>query len=382
MKRKFISIMFTALFAGLVAGCGEENAEFSPSVSSVKMGDLQQESESGGKAATAQGESTASEATTQGETPASTTAQGESTVTGENTGAEESTKTNEPATMAEELTFAGLATRCFEFSSGAGAWAESFTIEKDGYFTGSFHDSDMGVTGEGYPDGTRYSSSYSGHFTGLVKIDDTTYEMKLKDISYREEAGTEDLADNVRYIYTESYCLSGTDTFRIYLPGTPLYKLSEEIQIWVRGANGSENELTIPIITDEKNGYGIYSYERPTPLEDARMTYNSYKESYDYYAKLMTEASTTMEMVEYSAKMYELGDTCLNYIWNLIRYNVEGERYDKILAEQREWIAKKEKMANDSASQYEGGSFAAVDYNDVLATLTIERCEELLEYLK
>ncbi len=367
MKRKFISIMFTALFAGLVAGCGEENAEFSPSVSSVKMGDLQQESESGGEGATTQGEMSASEATT---------AQGNSTATGENI------KTNEPPTVAEELTFADLATRCFEFSSGVGAWAECFTIEKDGYFTGSFHDSDMGVTGEGYPDGTRYTCSYSGHFTEPVKIDDTTYEMKLKDISYKDKAGTEELADNVRYIYTESYCLGGTDTFRIYLPGTPLYKLSEEIQIWVGGANGSEDELTMPIITDEKNSYGIYSYERPTPLEDAKMTYNSYKESYDYYAKLMTEASTTVEMVEYSAKMYELGDTCLNYIWNLIRYNVEGDKYDKILTEQREWIAMKEKMAEDSASQYEGGSFAAVDYNDVLATLTIERCEELLEYLK
>lgn len=380
MKRKFVSIMLTALFAAIMAGCGAEEAEFSPSISSVKMGELQQESEPVREGEPVkQGETATSDVTT---APGTTTAQGTTTAPETTTATKENAKISAPTAHVGELTFADLATRRFEFSSGAGAWSEGFTIEKNGYFTGSFHDSDMGVTGEGYPDGTRYSSSYSGHFTGLVKIDDTTYEMKLKDISYRDEAGTEELADNVRYIYTESYCLGGTDTFRVYLPGTPLHKLSEEIQIWVRDANGSDNELTMPIITDEKNGYGIYSYERPEPLEDALMTYNSYKESYDYYAKLMTEASTTVEMVEYSAQMYELGDTCLNYIWNLIRYNVKEDKYNEILAEQREWIAEKEKKAKEAPTQYEGGSFAAVDYNDILATLTMERCEELLEYLK
>ena len=45
----------------------------------------------------------------------------------------------------------------FEFSSGVGAWSTELTMLEDGTFWGNFHDSEMGETGEGYPNGT-----YSG----------------------------------------------------------------------------------------------------------------------------------------------------------------------------------------------------------------------------
>ena len=50
----------------------------------------------------------------------------------------------------EGLTFADLAEYQFEFCSGAGGWATDFTIDSDGHFSGEYHDSDMGVTGDGY----------------------------------------------------------------------------------------------------------------------------------------------------------------------------------------------------------------------------------------
>lgn len=238
-----------------------------------------------------------------------------------------------------DLTFADLAVRQFEFSSGAGAWSEEFTIEKDGYFTGKYHDSDMGSTGEGYEKGTRY-------------------------------------------IYTESYCLGGTDTFTIYLPGTPLEELPEGAYSWLRSANQSEEELTMIAIVDETNGYGIYSYERLEPLEDAQMNFHSYKESYDYYSEKLSAANTTLEMVECTGTMYEISDDCLNYIWNLVRYNVDEDEFNEILAEQREWIAAKEAAAEEARAAYSDGSLATVNYNSTLADLTIKRCEELIEYLK
>lgn len=296
--------------------------------------------------------------------------------------AEETTTLETEVPEAADLTFSDLAERLFGFSSGAGGWSEEFTIEKDGFFTGNYHDSDMGDTGEGYADGTIYSSSYSGHFTELTKINDYTYKMKLADISYKEPAETEEIRDNVRYIYTEAYCLGGTDTFTIYLPGTPLSELTEDVCNWLSMMNQSETELTMVAIVDETNGYGIYSLERPEPLEDAQMTFDSYRDSYDYYSDRLSEADTTAEMVEYSGAMYEISDECLNYIWNLIRYNVEEDKYQKILEEQRVWISEKEAKAKETSSEYEGGSFAAVSYNDTLATLTMERCEELIEYLK
>ena len=281
-----------------------------------------------------------------------------------------------------DLTFAELSERRFEFSSGAGGWSEEFTIEKDGYFTGKYHDSDMGDKGEGYAGGTFYSCSYSGHFTDLIKINDYTYEMKLADISYSVPVDTVEICDNVRYIYTDSYCLGGTDTFTIYLPGTPFDELSEDVRIWLYSNNQSETELTMITMVDKDNGYGIYSYERFSPLEDARMTFHTYQDSYNYYSEKLSEAATTMEMVECSGTMYQLSDECLNYIWNLIRYNVEEDKYSAILEEQRQWIVEKEERAKEAMAEYEGGSFAAVSYNDTLATLTMKRCEELIEYLK
>jgi len=288
------------------------------------------------------------------------------------------------ASLAEstEFTFADLSKYQFEFCSGAGGWSEEFTIEKDGYFTGKYHDSDMGSTGEGYDNGTFYCCTYSGHFTDLVKIDDYTYEMKLADIVYDDEVGTEEIIDGVLYVYTGSYCLGSSDTFIVYLPGKPMEEISEDVKSWIYSSNDGEDELIFVAIADIDNGYGIYSYDRWEPLEDAQMTYNAYKESFDYYTELVVNAETTPEMVEYTGRMYEVADDCLNYIWNLVRYNVDEDEYATILEEQRTWIAEKEAKAKEASDEFEGGTFAPVAYNDVLATLTMERCEALIEYLR
>lgn len=282
-----------------------------------------------------------------------------------------------------ELSFADLSRLRFEFSSGAGAWGEEFTIEKDGSFRGLYHDTDMGDTGEQYENGTCYSSTYSGHFTELTAIDEYTYQMKLADISYEESKDYVEIIGDTRYIYTESYCLGGSDTFVIYLPGTPLDRIPEEAYTWLATMNESETKLAMTAIVDEQNGYGIYSVSRPSPLEDARMTFDTYKQSYDYYGeKLTEEADTTLAMLECTVAMYRASDDCLNYIWHLIRYNVDEVKFQEILAEQREWIKQKEAQAKENSAEFGDGSFSSVIYHDTLASLTIERCEELIEYLR
>lgn len=282
----------------------------------------------------------------------------------------------------DDLTFEDLSELQFEFMSGAGGWSEEFTIEKDGYFTGQYHDSDMGSTGEGYDGGTMYFSSYSGYFTDLVKINDYTYEMTLEDISYDYTVDTEEIKDDILYIYTESYCLGGTDTFRIYLEGTPVSEISEEVYSWLNMANNDETELTMVAIADEINGYGIYSYERLSPLEDAQMTYDTYKESYDYYNELLEDANSTLEMNEYSQTMYEFSDECLNYIWNLVKNNTDEEDFAEILEEQRDWIDEKEEKIEEIEEEYNGATLQGPTINITLAEMTMERCEELIEYLE
>ena len=41
----------------------------------------------------------------------------------------------------------------FWFGSGVGAWCTTLQIQPDGSFEGQYHDSDMGDTGDGYPNG-------------------------------------------------------------------------------------------------------------------------------------------------------------------------------------------------------------------------------------
>lgn len=280
-----------------------------------------------------------------------------------------------------DFTFADLSKRAFECSWGSGGWSEEFTIEKDGYFTGRY--SGWGTdeeVGEGF-EATVYQSSYSGHFTDLTQINDYTYQMKLADISYKMEPDRITFSDNIRYIYTESYCFKEGKIYTVYLPGTPLSEL-EEVKLWFSGMNESETQLTMVILVEENNECAAYSRDRLAPLEDAQGYYNNCKESYDYYSNKISEAYATLEMVQYTGKMYEISDDCLNYIWNLIRYNVDEDKYQEILAEQRDWISQKETQAEEERDEFGGGTFAPVIYNDTLAQLTIERCEELIEYLK
>lgn len=289
-----------------------------------------------------------------------------------------------PAGEISELTFEDLSKKQFEFSSGAGGWGENFRIERDGYFTGNFHDSDMGDIGEGYDGGTIYVCSYTGHFTDLKKISDYAYEMKLQDITYHDEQGMEKIVDDTRYIYTTSYCLGDSDTFRVYLPNTPLKEFSEEVLSWLTMANGGESEvLTMYAIVDEKNGYGIYSYDRLPVAEDAVMTFDNYKMSYDYYEqKMATEDMTTVELSMCSKEQSEISDECLNYLWNLVRYQVDEDRFEDILEQQRSWIKERDQEAEAASAEFEGGTFAPIAYWNAMATKTIERCEELVEILK
>lgn len=394
MRKKILLTVLTILLAVTGTGCESETAPETYSGSPENSETVQikenqpeenmtSETKEGDVTADAEGKDVTGE--TEGENTTVQTEKNDMPVQAKEENTTEETETvNTETVEAEntEFTFLDLSKRQFEFSSGAGGWSEEFVIEKDGYFKGKYHDSDMGDTGEGYDNGTFYSSSYSGHFTDLTKIDSHTYRMKLADIAYEEAADTTEIKDGIRYIYTEAYCLGGTDSFMVYLPGTPLDKLPQDVYLWISGINQSQSELTMIVIADETNGYGIYSYDRLEPSEDARWTFDSYKESYDYYSDKVTEAGTTAEMAEYTAIMYELSDECLNYIWNLIRYNTDEEKYNEILAKQRAWIAEKETRAEEVMAEYAGGSFATVAYNDMLASLTIERCEELIEYLE
>lgn len=154
----------------------------------------------------------------------------------------------------------------FQFSSGVGAWSTELTIEADGAFTGLYVDSDMGDTGEGYPDGTRYVCEFSGQFTRPEPVDGTTWSMKIEAMELDHPAdGAEEYADGVRYVYSEPYGLEDAEELLLYSPRTPAADLPEDFLNWIRGPYGwsptEEGTLGIWGIYSVSQGYGFAGFE-------------------------------------------------------------------------------------------------------------------------
>ncbi|MEE0919897.1 MAG: lysozyme inhibitor LprI family protein [Lachnospiraceae bacterium] len=285
----------------------------------------------------------------------------------------------------KEVTFETLSKYSYEFCSGAGGWSTNFYIEKDGFFHGNYHDSDMGDTGEDYPGGIVYYCDFSGHFTNLTKVDDFTYEMNLEDISYKNKVGDEEIEDGIKYIYSDAYGLTGTNKFRVYIPGKPISEIKEDVYFWVKFVNEEESEdadtLSIICIENVEQEEGIYSYERLSASESALDYYNSAKNSYEELITDCQNANTTMEMLDNASDRFKLADDLLNNLWILIKYNTDEAEFEKILNEQREWLKQRDQKADEAADSWEGGSFAPVDFADTKAEMTMERCKELADIL-
>lgn len=113
------------------------------------------------------------------------------------------------------------------YSSGVGAWGSEISIQEDGSFSGSFWDSDMGATGEGYPHGTLYLSEYEGQFEVPAKVSDTVYVTNLMYVTTKQEPHTEEIVDQIRQVYSEAVGIEGGNAFYLYLAGTPVSELPE-----------------------------------------------------------------------------------------------------------------------------------------------------------
>lgn len=291
----------------------------------------------------------------------------ESGASSENATEASSSDSGDAQTSSAGLSFADLAEYSYCFASGAGAWTDEFDIEKDGYFHGSFHDSDMGGTGEGYENGTVYTSDYTGHFEGLEKIDDLTYKMKIKDIKTKKKPDEEEIdsVDKVKYVASSPYALSDAESFTIYMPGTPVKNFSEGIMAWINGGAGEDaikdGKLTIMLIVNNPNDYGICAVKRLPAKERADMQYKSYKESVDYYDELIASASNAKEKANYEKKQCEIADDLLNELWTIMKYNSSDSEFQERLAKQREWLSKRDESS---------------------AKETMKRCEEIKGYIK
>ena len=155
--------------------------------------------------------------------------------------------------VAVEDVFERLDGSTFYFLSGAGAWSTELVVSPDGSFTGYYHDTDMGDSGAGYPNGTRYECDFSGTFALVEQRDEFTYALRLTSLELKEVPGTERVADGMKLVSAEAYGISGGDEFMLYSPGSPSAGLPEEFLEWVRMVSAwEEPPETLPF-------WGLYN---------------------------------------------------------------------------------------------------------------------------
>ena len=140
----------------------------------------------------------------------------------------------------------------FYFSSGAGAWGTEITLNDNGTFTGSYHDSNMGEDIDNYPGGTVYFCNFSGSFTDFRQVDNYTWSMRLASLNYENAIGENWAENGIHYIASDAYGIYGGDLFYLYLPGHPVDTLPERYMSWARMYLGYEEVSALTI-------YGIYN---------------------------------------------------------------------------------------------------------------------------
>ena len=151
----------------------------------------------------------------------------------------------------------------YDFSSGAGGWGTEVTLNADGTFEGHFHDSDMGDTGEGYPNGTVYFCDFHGRFGNIRQDDATTWSMTLEELTvtsgFEYEAYIE---DGIHWVPATPYGFEaepGT-TFYLYGPDHAVAGLSEEFMSWMlpwHYANPQPSTLGYYAIHNTTGDYGF-----------------------------------------------------------------------------------------------------------------------------
>ena len=285
-------------------------------------------------------------------------------------------------TASSDFSFEDLKNLEFLFASGAGGWGTVLTIHPDGSFQGEHFDGDLGDTGDGYPNGTAYQCIFSGQFTQPEKVNDYTYSMQISELTYAREAGSEEIKDGVRYIYSSAYGLANAENILIYLPGAPLAELSEDFRSWVGYHDLSRTTDTeLPFyalnVNDKAEQYGFSSYD---VIENLKQ-YISYMEEKDAAIQnsLINDPLNQLELNEKSKELYDLWDSALNEVWGVLKQTKDEKTMRLLTEEEREWIAKKEQTVAEAGEAYAGGTMQGLIINEKAAEMTKARVYELME---
>ena len=247
----FVTLLVTSL--GL-AGCHQTKKTESKTNTSSKVIKKKGTSQSKDKKKKTKTSSSTTESTTK-QTSTTKEQTTQSKTTSSQTPQAEKTKTSTPA---QPTILDNLVGKNFVFSSGSGGWGSSLSIGPNGTFSGDYHDSDMGSTGPGYPGGTISESKVSGQFTRPHQVSPTLYEVDIENLQYEKPVGSSEIKENRKYEYSEAYGISKNHRMAIYLPGTPISSMPEELRLYSYGLIPEDSQtLPVYVIQEDMEGFFI-----------------------------------------------------------------------------------------------------------------------------
>ena len=233
----FVTLLVTSL--GL-AGCQQTKKTESKTTTSTKVIKKKSTSQSKDKKKKTKTASSTTESTTKKTTKTK----------------EKTTTTAKPA--AQPTILDTLVDKNFVFSSGTGGWSTTLSIGPNSIFSGVYHDSDMGVTGPGYPGGTVSYSKFSGQFKQVHQLNPNLYEMYIENLQYENPVGGSEIKEGQKYDYTEAYGISKNHRMAIYLPGTKISTLPEEVRLFSYGLIPEDSQtLPVYVIQGDMEGFFI-----------------------------------------------------------------------------------------------------------------------------
>nr|WP_236023817.1 PASTA domain-containing protein [Bifidobacterium miconis] len=154
----------------------------------------------------------------------------------------------------------------YAFSSGNGGWGTVLTLAADGSFTGEYHDSDMGVTGPDYPNGSRVEATFSGRFSSASKNDDGSYALQCDASRFAVEGkkGDTHIENGVKVTITDAYGMEPCGSFTAYPKGYDSAKLNNEVKSWNAGSYDftTDAPLTTNILVNSHQQEAFYQWKQ------------------------------------------------------------------------------------------------------------------------
>lgn len=216
MRSKFALLMFSAVLAAVLTGCGSSD----------------------------------SSAETDSSASASSHNEAFSSESDDKKSKDKSDSESKDKKSAPKVAYPLSADDRFLFSSGAGGWGSGLTIDENWNFQGGYHDSDIGDTGPGYPNGTVYGTQFSGTFEPIAEHPDGSITLQCRDLEFSPKKGEEEIDDEgFRRVGAEPYGMLPCEEFSYYPAGYSTRYLHEDLRLWL--VDMSLPELKAPIIVNE-----------------------------------------------------------------------------------------------------------------------------------